>query len=204
MKGSNDLPPLTHDLMLHFEHHAMQLRDRAGLNPLEPFTPFKHLLKFDVIVKYPDEFEQLPEELLADVDAQNAKDWSAISEVLPNGKLLVLLNRKQTPERLNVTLLEEIDHEHFDHERTLIGPDGRKNYNPVQEREARFTAAASLLPAVIVARTLYRKQDSQQVAAAYGASLELFDLLRFWLEQDTPEQAIVVLIKPAKASKTFS
>jgi Zn-dependent peptidase ImmA (M78 family) len=176
MKNSSDLPPLTHELMLHFEHHAMEFRKRAGLNSLEPFMPFKHLTKFDVIVKHPDEFEQLPEELLAEVDAQNAKDWSAISEVLPNGKLFVIMNRKQTPERKNVTVLEEIAHEHFDHERTIIGPDGRKNYNPVQEREARFTAAASLLPAVIVAQTLYRKQDIQQVAAAYGASLELFEM----------------------------
>jgi len=161
-------------LMLHYERNALQLRERAGLAQLAVFNPFEHLVTFDVIIKYPDEFTDTPDELIAEIEKHNAKDWSAVSDVLPNGKLLTLLNRNQTEERKNVTLLEEIAHQHYGHEPSVIGSDGRKNYDKAQEQEAYFTASAALLPGIAVARAVFQKKPAAEVARTFGASIDLY------------------------------
>ncbi len=144
MSVSTTPPPLSTAQMQHYEYHAKKLRERAGLTALEPFDPFEYLEVFEVIAKYPDDFDVMPDELLEAIEQHSARDWSAISDKLPNGKLFVLLNRNQTRERMNVTLLEEMAHQHFGHEKTVIGIGGRQKYNAAQEQEARFTAASAL------------------------------------------------------------
>ena len=129
--------------MKHYECNALLLRNQAGVLPNEPFEPFNHLDQLDVVLKSIDELN-LPKDLADDAKSYTAKDWSGGGRVLPNGKLLILLNKNQTQERMNVTLLEEIAHYHYGHEPTTVGVEGWNNYDPAQEREAYFTAAAAL------------------------------------------------------------
>ncbi len=118
-------PQLTQDIMHHFEESARALRAKAGVGPYEPFDPFSLLAELGVVLKYPDELTNLPEALLTEMNSLDAKAWSGMGNELPTGKLLVVLNRHQTPERARVTLLEEVAHHYHGHIPVGIGLSGR-------------------------------------------------------------------------------
>ena len=102
--------------------------------------------------------------------------WSGSGRPLPNGKLFVMLNANQTRERMNVTLLEEVAHRYYDHDPVVLGSDGRHNYNAAQEQEAYWTAAAALLPMVVVAKAVRRGETAAELGKRYGASQELAEM----------------------------
>ena len=164
-------PPITSALLQRFEFHSVAIRERAGVNRFAPFFPFNHLASLGVKVRYLDEAPQL-DAVIQDMDAKEFSGWG---RELPGGTLLVVLNRLQTQERRNVTLLEEISHRHHGHKPTYIGPLGRTDYSPADEQEAQFTAAAALLPAKIVAMGVYQKKNGRLLAASFGASEELYE-----------------------------
>ncbi len=169
--------------MKHYECNALLLRNKAEVLPNEPFEPFKRLDQLDVVFNFIDELN-LPEDLADDAKSYTAKEWSGGGSVLPNGKLFILLNRNQTQERMNVTLLEEVAHYHYGHKPTTVGKNGLNNYDPVQEQEARFTAAAALLPSLVIAKSVFQRTLPKDIAKTFGASLELYEMrvktLQFW------------------------
>lgn len=169
-------PHLIKATMHHYEESARSLRARAGVGPYEPFDPLTLLSQLGVVLKYPDEIDNLPEDLLDEMSGLDAKEWSGMGQELPTGKLLVVLNRNQTPERARVTLLEEVAHQYHEHTPVGIGPGGRAQYHPEEEQEAKFTAAAALLPSKEVAKAVYRGDSAGHVASKYGASVELVEM----------------------------
>ena len=169
-------PQLSQDIMHHYEESARSLRAKAGVGPYEPFDPLTLRDELGVVLKYPDELTNLPEELLAEMDSLDAKQWSGMGRELPSGELLVVLNRQQTPERARVTLLEEIAHHYHGHTPVDISPNGRAQYYPEEEQEAKFTAAAALLPSKEVAKAVYRGDSAAHIASKYGASVELVEM----------------------------
>jgi hypothetical protein len=168
--------PLTRDEMHHYEESARSLRVRAGVGFYEPFDPLAFLAELGVVLEYPDQMTTLSQELAESIGELDAKEWSGMGRVLPNGKLYVVLNRSQTLERVRVTLLEEVAHHYHGHTPVGLGPLGRAEYHPDQEREAKFTAAAALLPSKVVAQAVYRGDSAAVIAKAYGASVELVEM----------------------------
>lgn len=169
-------PQLTKDIMHHYEKSARSLRAKAGVKPCEPFDPLTSLAELGVMLKYPDELTNLPKELLIEMNSLDAKEWSGMGNELPTGKLLVVLNRHQTPERARVTLLEEVAHHFHGHTPVSIGPGGRAQYYPQEEQESKFTAAAALLPSKEIAKAVYRGESATYIASKYGASVELVEM----------------------------
>lgn len=155
---------------------ARSLRARADVEPFEPFDPLTKLLQLGVVLEYPDEMTTLPQALAASIGELDATRWSGMGRELPTGKLYVVLNRNQTLERARVTLLEEVAHQFHGHTPVSLGPLGRAEYHPAEEKEARFTAAAALLPSKIVARAVRRGDSAADIATAYGASVELAEM----------------------------
>ncbi len=168
-------PQLPKDIMHHFEESARTLRAKAGVGPYEPFDPTNLLAELGVVLTYPDELTNLSEELLTEMNSLDAKQWSGMGNELPEGELLVVLNRQQTPERARVTLLEEIAHHYHGHTPVSIGPGGRAQYYP-EEQEAKFTAAAALLPSKQIAKAVYRGDRAAHIASKYGAGVELVEM----------------------------
>lgn len=179
--------PMSKLLLDSFERSARVIRERVGLGQFEPFMPFEHLRELNISFRYLDEAKQLPE----NIRNISAKDFSGWATKLPDGGLFVILNRSQSQERMNVTLLEEVAHHYYDHPPTLIGKNGRTEYSPADEQEAQGTAAALLLPAKIVAQSVYRQEEGRLVAAKFGASEELYEqrvkVLGLW-DYHTPFQ----------------
>ena len=167
--------------MRFIEENAMLLRQQLGIDPFVSFDPFEIVAKSGTIIKFADEFEGFPKEYL-DMDA---KSWSGMGRMVGD-KYFILLNRNQTRERMNVTILEEIAHKHYGHTPNVLGNDGRLHLDKSEEDEAYFTAAAILLPSKVLAMAIYKKESAIELAKRYGASIELLEmrikLLNFWTE----------------------
>lgn len=162
--------------MHHYEESARSLRAQAGVGPYEPFDPLTFLAELGVVLEYPDEMTILPQTLAESIAQLDAKKWSGMGLVLPSGKLYVVLNRSQTLERARATLLEEVAHQFHGHTLVGLSAGGRTEYHPEQEREAKFTAAAALLPSKVVAQAVYRGDSATVIAKTYGASVELAEM----------------------------
>lgn len=170
------------------EKHGMALRAKAGLGVRGRLDPFSVMDKYNIIVMHPKDLGELDEadhDLLRGIDART---WSGGAQELPDGRLLILLNPNQTPERATVTVMEEVAHAHFGHQpsRLSVGPSGMlgRHYDAIAETEAYRTAAAALLPSIVVARAVWRQVPAETLAAEYGVSIELVEfrikILRLW------------------------
>lgn len=159
MAKAKGTPPFSRELLEHLHCHADQVRARIGADKEEPVDAFEIAKSFGARIGY-----------FVDLDA---KDISGAS-VVQNGVLKVALNRNQTRERMNVTLLEELCHYYYQHQHEKLDAQGRQQYNAINEQEAKQTAAAILLPAVVVAKTVFQRNSIEEVASAYRASTELF------------------------------
>lgn len=167
----------TQQYLRHIEQHAMTIRDRADIGPLERLDPQDSEDKLRIQIAYPDDVTALPSDMQDYLRSLDATVWSGMSRKLPDGKLLVILNPNQTVERANVTILEEIAHDYFGHEPSLlpISSNGieKRRYDEEAEQEAYWTAAAVLLPMKVVGLAVWRQQSAEDLAEDYGASVEL-------------------------------
>jgi len=147
--------------MTHFHAQAALIRARIGVEGDDaPVDVLAVAQAYGVKVMYTDQLD--------------VADFSGHLRFV-NGAPVAVLNARQTPERMNVTLLEELCHLHYRHPPSTLSAQGRE-HDSVVEQEAYQTAAAVLLPAVVVARTVYRQASVAEVAALYGASVELFEM----------------------------
>jgi Zn-dependent peptidase ImmA (M78 family) len=113
---------------------------------------------------------------------------------LPGGQTLVILNPRQTAERAAVTAVEEFAHAHYGHAPSRLErlPSGLvcRDYDAQAEREAYWTAAATLLPSEVVARAVWRRVCAEELATTLGVSTQLVEfrikVLRLWKYYTTP------------------
>lgn len=187
-RDANSPTPSTTKMVEFAEEQAALLRLRAGVDPESRFDPriLAHDLKLEIITPS-DVANALPEDrvLLASVDV---KTWSGMGKTLPDGRLLVMLHPNQTVERANITVMEEVAHAHLGHRfsRLTTQSNGleKRQYNQTDEQEAYWTAAATLLPRLVVARTVWWEQPIESLISAYGVSKECIEfrikILKLW------------------------
>jgi Zn-dependent peptidase ImmA (M78 family) len=166
----------------------MMIRERAGVDPLEPLNARALAGKLRLqIIRY-EEIEGLPLALHQALMMVDAREWSGMGKELPSGELLVALNPNMTVEREAVTIMEEVAHAHYGHQPadlTLIALGfTRRAYSENDEREAFWTAGAALLPSKAVGLATYRGESAADLAVAYDVSVELAEMrmktLRLW------------------------
>ncbi len=168
--------------------HAATLRRRAGVGPTERLDPWAVAPTFDLEFVRPENVPDATDEDRALVSDLTAKQWSGMGLPLPDGRLLVMLNPNQTPERCNVTIMEEVAHVHLGHKPVaLISSTGggvQRHYDKVTEQEAYWLAAATLLPTPVVGRAVWNGLTVGQLAESFGVSIELagfrIKVLRLW------------------------
>lgn len=153
--------PFAPQTMKHFEVNARQLRERACVDFNTAIDPLEVAKNLGAIVVFKED------------PNLDGKDWSGTGDVLPNGNLFIMINALIGVARANVTILEELAHHHYRHQRNIIGADGRSGFNKQQEDEAYQTAAAALLPAKAVSLAAWSEESIEAIAQQYGASLEL-------------------------------
>jgi hypothetical protein len=167
------------DFLRHIEKHAGILRQRAGVGPLDTLDPRGLTEQFGLVIKDMKKLSGVAPEDQEWLSSVDAKVWSGSGLPLPGDRLLVLLHPNQTRERATVTIMEEIAHAYFGHppSRLLMQPNGavKREYDPQAEKEAYWTAAATLLPAQAAARAVWRRQAGEALAQHFGVSIELVE-----------------------------
>lgn len=179
------------------ESHASALRRELGIHPLLPFDPRSVAEKYGVKFVQLDELAALlPEDRLHLVKV-DAKVWSGAGLPLPDKTMLLILHPEQTIERETITIMEEIAHAYFKHEptklSTIAGGMTKREYHPDTEKQAYWTAASTLLPSKIVAKSVWQRQPAEDLAKAYGVSTELvifrIKILGLWSEYSVQPSA---------------
>ena len=115
------------------EKHAAILRQQIGIGPTDRVSPRELTEELGIQIAYPDEIDQLTPEMRQRLLGLNAKIWSGISDTLPDGRSLIILNPNQTPERENVTIMEEVAHRYYGHQPTQLNRIGRDRYDEKTE-----------------------------------------------------------------------
>lgn len=173
----------------HVEDHAQHLRDRAGVGPADRLDPRALTGELKVRLVSLENIEGLSAKDREHLSSVDPRVWSGAGMPLPDGYTLVILHPGQPPERATVTIMEEVCHAHYRHApsqlATLPGGIIKREYNPEMETEAYWTAAATLLPAPVVARSVWRRM-ARSLARDYGVSNELVEFrvktLGLWRE----------------------
>jgi IrrE N-terminal-like domain len=163
-------------LIREIERHAVILRQQIGIGLMDRLNPREWADKLNIQIAYPDEIEQLTHEIRQRLLGFDAKVWSGISNTLPGGQMLIILNPNQTAERENVTIMEEVAHNYYGHQPSQLNRIGRDRYDEETEREAYWTAAAALLPSKVVGQAVWRGESAAALAARYGTSVELAEM----------------------------
>ncbi|MCL4261679.1 MAG: ImmA/IrrE family metallo-endopeptidase [Anaerolineae bacterium] len=189
MEEHNDLDgkqPPTRQFLRQIEQHAMVIRQKAGVESSEKLDPIIRAAQLGIQVQYADQLSGLSEAQIEFIRNSDAKDWSggADARKLPNGRLLITLHPNQTKERANVTILEEVAHDHYGHEPISLNGSRQGKYDERAEQEAYWTAAATLLPMKDVAQAIWLRKPAKVLAEEFGASIELVEMrikiLGFW------------------------
>ena len=176
------------ELISFVEPHSVVLRRRAGVGPDERLDPWAVAPRFGLAFVQPMGVDEATDDDRSRVSSLTAKQWSGMGYPLPDGGILVMLNPNQTPERANVTIMEEVAHVHLDHKPVaLVTAEGgcvQREYDPTAEREAYWLAASTLLPTSAVGQAVWKGLAAEQIAQKFGVSTELVGFriktLRLW------------------------
>ncbi len=183
--------PPTQMFLQYIEKQATAIRQRAQVGLLDRLDPKSLKKVFGIkFVTLEEMSNAVPSETIDAFKSMTAKDWSGCGLEMPNGTLIVMLNPNMTMERTNVTIMEEISHKHLKHQPskiiTLPGGLTQRVYNQQVEQQAYWTAGATLLPALVIAQAVWKRETAAEVALKYGASVELVEMririLGFWWE----------------------
>jgi Zn-dependent peptidase ImmA (M78 family) len=119
-----------------------------------------------------------------------SRQWSGgVTESLPDGTRVVVMNENQSRERRAATLMEEICHTLLGHTPSLISAgtevEGR-TYNRVVEEEAYGVGAAALLPYRALSEALSRGDSVEAIARHFGVTQSLVEyrmrVLDLWVK----------------------
>lgn len=176
------------ELIAFVDGHSVSLRRQAGVGQNERLDPWAVAPAFGLVFVQPENVDGVADEDRAHVSSLTAKQWSGMGHPLPQGGLLVMLNPYQTPERANVTAMEEVAHVYLGHKPVLlVDADGgcvQRHYDKMAEQEAYWLATATLLPSSAVGRAVWNGSSAVEIAGQFGVSTELVQFriktLRLW------------------------
>ncbi len=158
------------------ERHGYKLRQCLGLSTLAVLDPFKLAKALRVALVSPDQFEDIPSKVRSQLLEIDCEGWSAMCFRLPTGASVTVYNPIHAVTRIRATVMEELSHLYFKHQGTsFITSNGGvfRTYNKKEERDAYWTGAAALLPAVVLERARKNKMIRHEIAREYGVSEQL-------------------------------
>lgn len=181
-----------------YEIKALGLRDFAGLRRddelLNPFDLARYakllVASFEQIEPFLS--EESKEHLL--IDGKDAWSGGACSQVLPDGRKLIILNPTHGKNRQNATLMEEICHVFLGHKPSRLAIENRnkqgkiiaRDYQAEIEEEAYSVGAAALVPYTSLRRFVAQGKTSKKIARHFDVSRELVEyrmkVSRLWDE----------------------
>jgi Zn-dependent peptidase ImmA (M78 family) len=108
-----------------------------------------------------------------------SRNWSGgVTESLPDGTRVVVMNENQSRERRAATLMEEICHTLLGHTPSAISAGAEvegRTYNRAVEDEAYGVGAAALLPYRALSESLSRGYSVETIARRFGVTQALVE-----------------------------
>jgi len=183
-KSLIDLPPTQKGR--HHEIRALGLREFAGLKRDDQrLDPFELAIYANLLVISFEEIEALSPETVEHLLGGGKEAWSggAASQVLPDGRKLIILNPTHGRKRQHATLMEEISHVFLGHKPSRLAIEARnkegkiiaRDYNHAIEEEAYSTGAAALVPYTALKRMVGQGKTAQEIAVHFYVSKPLVE-----------------------------
>lgn len=159
------------------ERIAADQRQLLGLAPTDPIDPFRLLQHHRITVRTPADVAALalmPRDTLQRLD-EYSDFWSALTVRTPAG-IVVVHNPQHERPRQHSNLTHELAHVLLSHSpgalQTVAGCVMR-DFDEVQEEEARCLGDTLLAPRAALARAARRRMSIEQTAAWLGSSVQL-------------------------------
>ena len=182
--NSSDQPPTQKGR--HHEIRALGLREFAGLRRDDQrLDPFRLAIYANLLVIRFEEIEALSPETVEHLLGGGKDAWSggAASQVLPDGRKLIILNPSHGKNRQHATLMEEISHVFLGHKPSRLAIENRnkdgkiiaRDYNHAIEEEAYSTGAAALVPYTALRRMVEQGKTSREIARHFYVSRALVE-----------------------------
>ena len=159
-----------------FERSGIRIRNFAQLSLFARLDPYQLAKKLgmrviDVCSLY------LSIENARTLLVLKANEWSGSSSgVLPDGAVLIILNKTQSEQRRRATLMEEICHVLLGHQRDrLVYSQARLDFDQRKETEAYGVGAAALVPHVSLKKMLLQGRTHEEIAQWFGVSRSLVE-----------------------------
>jgi hypothetical protein len=157
-----------------FEKKALEIRRFAGVGPADRLDPVELAALLNLKVTTLSELDHLSEETRDHL--MGSDNWSGgVTQPLPDGSRVIILNDRHSPERRAATLMEEICHSLLGHEPSSISVKSGRTYNRMIEEEAYAVGAASLLPYRAIVESLSRGDSVGRMAKRYGVTRSLVE-----------------------------
>ncbi len=187
-----DLLPPTAGKWREYERKALEVRRFAGVGVFERLDPMRIAESLRMKVVTLDSIDGLSDETRKYLAA--SRQWSGgVTESLPNGTRVVVMNENQSRERRAATLMEEICHTLLGHTPSSISAGAEvegRTYNRVVEDEAYGVGAAALLPYRALSESLSRGDSVEAIARHFGVTQSLVEyrmrVLDLWLKSSSP------------------
>ncbi|MFV0387945.1 MAG: ImmA/IrrE family metallo-endopeptidase [Pyrinomonadaceae bacterium] len=170
-----------------YELFALGLREFAGLKSDERRLEPETLARFAglLVVSFEQIAPSLSSEARERLTGAGKNDWSggACSQVLPNGKKLIILNPQHSKTRQKATLMEEISHVFMGHKPSRLAvatksKDGilrARDYHAEIEEEAYTIGTAALVPYSALLRFVQVGRTAGEIARHFDVSRALVE-----------------------------
>ena len=161
------------------ENTAVEYRSQLGLGRTSALDPRDLADHLRVLVRSPGDVPGLSQHAVEQLTEIDPDSWSAVT-IKAKGQHVVILNSAHADTRQRNSLAHELAHIILNHRpvRTTISNEGflfNDRYDPVQEEEADWLAAALLLPRDALLRAYRRTRSSRAIAREFEVSAKLAD-----------------------------
>ncbi len=157
-----------------FERKAIKLRKFAGIDQSRPLDPYQLAELIRIKVVSLKDLNGLSEE--SRLHLSGSDNWSGgVTELLPDGTRIVIINDRHSRRRNAVTLMEEICHSILGHKPSKISQTNGRTYDRQIEEEAYSVGAAALVPYQALAEKLAKHETVKSIASFFGVSVHLIE-----------------------------
>jgi hypothetical protein len=151
---------------------SAEWRDKLELYAYDPLPANMLAARFEATIKGIHEMPELPQDAV-EYFMQNGKFWAG---TLSRDPVIILYNPKQPPARYESSIMEELAHVILEHPMESLLVDekqGRENYDPRIESEAKYLASCLIIPRRGLQWAMQKKMADEQIAKHFGTSLKM-------------------------------
>lgn len=161
------------------ERLAKQYRESMNIHPCAPLCAFKLAEHLKIPILSATDFLSLPKEIeLLSADNGSSCGWSALTMLPKSGNRIIIHNPFHSAARQQSDLMHELahiicNHQHDQKSYDFEIPFGMREFNELQEEEAKCLGATLQLAKPCLQWASKRKMANEKIAEYFNASVEM-------------------------------